>query len=372
MTAPVPAPRETESIAVDAAFEAALLAIGVESIEDALALWEDVPAGSTAAVAADWLAKAVALMMSHRTQARDLAVAYYRLARALRTGTTIPDPNHPTPDASTITLSTLRFEFEQAVNAAPHGGAGSPAPSTPTTDTPETPQAGTEGSSDEGGDTEIPIEQIDGIEEIEPDLSSQAEEQVRELLTNLGPVHQEKLASKIDTNKPAKEVDVARQDAHDRAGARQASAAEHTVLNGGRGTVFSLAEKDRRVIGWVRASRTGTPCGFCAMLISRGPMLKDQNGDPVREAQVYSSERSATYTDDGDLYHLNCHCYAVPIYSMAQWNNDPKYDLNRQYAVLWPKVTDGLSGDDALRAWRRFIDAQNADQSNPPATAQAA
>jgi hypothetical protein len=111
-------------------------------------------------------------------------------------------------------------------------------------------------------------------------------------------------------------------------------------MNGGRSTVWNHMQRDKRAIGYIRLSRTGTPCGWCAMLISRGP--------------VYRSQNSAEYAD-GDKYHDNCHCYAEPVFSREQYNGSSTYELNRRYEELWPKVTRGLSGKAAVSAWRRFI-----------------
>ena len=77
------------------------------------------------------------------------------------------------------------------------------------------------------------------------------------------------------------------------------------------------------------------------MLMSRGP--------------VYASADSAYKgsSDDGK-YHKGCHCIAVKVYSRAQYNSD-RFDLNREYQALWPVVTKGLHGDDAVSAWRKYV-----------------
>lgn len=365
---------EQEALAADAAFQAALLAIGVETLQDALAMWAALPVTQTAQLAAAWLNQAVHLVLARREQARDVAVAYYRLARALRTGRTIPDPRDPVP--TSVTLQQLRSEFDQAVQA--HVGPDRPtttfAHSTPSADNPQASPAdpgGSQGDSAVPGDTElIPIDRLDGIESIEPDLADSAQQEAETVLAALGPVNSTRLQTKIDTNAPAKQVDAERQDAHDRAGTRQAAAAERVALNGGRGTIFALADSDPRVIGWVRISTTGTPCGFCAMLISRGLALK---GLGKKQYSLYGSKASATgktsdapsvvdgLAEEGDLYHDNCHCEALPVYSQSQYANDPKFEQNREMARAWVKVTEGLSGDDALNAFRRYIEGRKSD-----------
>jgi hypothetical protein len=375
---------EEEAIAVDAAFQVALLSIGVETLQDALALWSDVPVVQTAEVASAWLVQAMHLVLARREMSVELTVAYYRLARALRTGSTIPDPRNPIP--TSVTMQELRAEFDQAVKA--HVG-----PNTPST-TFRYEQGGQdttpEVSSDPGatGDTHghtsihdtVPVETIPGLDSINAELTASAEEEARTVLTALGPVHQTRLQSQIDTNAPAKQVDAERQDAHSKAGTRQAAAAERVALNGGRGLAFSLAEKDPRVIGWVRISTTGTPCGFCAMLISRGlvfysnsAVYKNKDGENYFGKTSDAGSVLSGDAEEGDLYHDNCHCAAIPVYSREQYLNDPRYATNREFANLWKDVTEGLSGTDALNAWRSFISKRQSDEKTTyPTTVQAA
>src|SRR5690606_17042083 len=98
------------------AFQLALAQIGAGTIAEALALWEDVPATSRASTSASWLRRAIALVMGRRRHSRDLARAYYRLARALRTGATVADPYHPEPRY--VTITDLREEFNALIGGA--------------------------------------------------------------------------------------------------------------------------------------------------------------------------------------------------------------------------------------------------------------
>jgi hypothetical protein len=97
------------------------------------------------------------------------------------------------------------------------------------------------------------------------------------------------------------------------------------------------------------------------MLISRGFIAKSVVGSSLFK----SAQGTGQFGDDIvtfgdlDLYHDNCQCYAVPIYSMAQLKG-AQFALNREYAALWPRVTRGLGGKDALTVWRRhFRNAQS-------------
>ncbi|MEV5330853.1 hypothetical protein [Streptomyces werraensis] len=344
MTTPA---RQAEADRAAVAFQVALTQIGAGTIAEALTLWEGVPVTSRASTATSWLRRAVTLVMGRRRQSRDLARAYYRLVRALRTGTTVADPYHPEPRY--VTITDLREEFNALIGGAerPQEGRTDSAP-TEETDSPSSAATSEPGEADEGvlddpeGDEldRILVEEIEGLREAEERIEREAEEELRTVLEALGPANLQKKLDKIDGAGSADEVDELREEAHREAGARQAAAAERVAMNGGRSTVWNHTQRDRRAIGYIRLSRTGTPCGWCAMLISRGP--------------VYRSANSAEYAD-GDKYHDNCHCYAEPVFSREQYNSSSAYELNRRYEELWPKVTRGLSGKAAVSAWRRFI-----------------
>lgn len=345
---------------MSAAFHLALTQIGARTTAEALALWAEVPTGQRAAAAAGWLRRSITLVMSRRRMSRDLARAYYRLVRALHTGRTIADPYHPEP--AYITLDSLRREFAAL--------AGLPEPTSPAKPVPpvrgskEEPlvdESGQEPPSpepEEGRDQEhedvdrILVEEIARLREDEERIEREAEKELRAALEALGTKNLERRLSKIDDQQPAKDADRAREDAHRQAGAQQAASASRIAMNGGRSTVWHHTQRDRRALGYVRVSRTGTPCGFCAMLISRGV--------------AYKSETSGTYKD-GDLFHDRCHCYALPVFTRQQFGSSELFALNREYEALWPEVTKGHTGRDALTAWRRFIRRKQRELHNAAA-----
>jgi hypothetical protein len=334
--------RQAEADKASIAFHLALTQIGAQTIEEALALWNEVPPTARPETAGRWLKAAIHLVMTRRARSRDLAVAYYRLVRALHTGTTIPRPGEPVPRS--VSLAQLRREFAELT--VPSGARASAAPSADTPEPPGGAQAGAQDADEAPEDDEddrILVEELARLQEEADRLEVEAEEEARIALEALGPANLAKLNDEIDDERPASEVDGLRDEAHTRAGARQAAAAARVVMDGARGTIWSQAQRDKRVIGYVRLSRTGTPCGWCAMLISRGP--------------VYRSEGSAEYSD-GDKYHDNCHCFAMPVYSRDQYKSSDLFELNRKYAELWPVITRGLSGKAAVSAWRRFIRAE--------------
>ncbi|MGW4158706.1 VG15 protein [Streptomyces sp. NPDC004788] len=374
MTSPA---RQAEADSASVAFQTALTQIGAGTVEEALKLWQSVPVTARAATSTAWLRRAITLVMTRRRMSRDLARAYYRLARALRTGTTVADPYHPEP--TYVTLDVLRREFAALVGDVEGGSLeerSDSASSALITSSPaasgESVEAGEEGQGDstqevddDPGD-QILVEELPGLREDEERIEREAEDEARLILDLLGPANLERKTSSLDENESAKDVDKAREEAHRQAGARQAAAAARIANNGGRSTVWNHMATDRRVIGYIRLSRTGTPCGWCAMLISRGAVYRSQK----KAGPSLTDLESGDYAD-GDKFHDNCNCFAEPIFSREQYGSSDLYELNRRYEALWPKVTKGLSGKAAVSAWRRFIRqeqkaaAQEARQTSP-------
>jgi hypothetical protein len=322
-------------------FHAALVAQGAQAVTDTLSLYDDVPplvnVNSTQAVT-KWLTTAVRYVMSRRLRARDMALAYYRYQRALTTGTTIALPGQDNPPYTT--LPELKRQFESRLNPP---------------DEPEpAPADGTDAQEADVPEADrISVEVLEGLEDELDALEDEAAEQVRDNLIVLGPLNQDRKTRNARNVETPEQADAARDEAHQQAAKRQSAAAERNVLNGARGPLFLAANRDKRALGYVRASRTGTPCGFCAMLISRG--------------FVYKSAKTA---GDQDLWHDNCHCYAIPVFSLRQYESEKLFALNREYQTLWnTHIKDKYSGDEALTEWRRLIRERAKSQKSQEAAA---
>lgn len=120
-----------------------------------------------------------------------------------------------------------------------------------------------------------------------------------------------------------------------------AGTAHRQVLDGGRDTVLKSVEHDPRALGWARAT-SGSPCAFCAMLASRGP--------------VYRAEDTADFKPHG-----RCGCIPKPIYSP----DDPWPLGSERFREIWDTHAKGQRDPEA--AFRRhlesdpeFRDARNA------------
>ena len=113
------------------------------------------------------------------------------------------------------------------------------------------------------------------------------------------------------------------------------------VQSGGRNAIVDVTNRDDDAIGWQRIT-SGNPCAFCAMIASRGP--------------VYKGEQSANFRahwpgpNGGGL----CECIAEPVYSEEDISAQ-----NRVLRQLWNESTAGLSGNNALNAFRAAMRDQD-------------
>lgn len=107
------------------------------------------------------------------------------------------------------------------------------------------------------------------------------------------------------------------------------------VQNGGRETIHETVLGDEKAYGIARVS-DGSPCAFCAMLVGRGA--------------VYRDEMTASFEA-----HDKCGCTAEPIYRP----NAALPGVHAQrFADLYQESTAGLSGDEARAAFRKAYAAQ--------------
>ncbi len=106
------------------------------------------------------------------------------------------------------------------------------------------------------------------------------------------------------------------------------------VLNGGRGTIEAGIRRDRRAIGYQRAT-DGNPCHFCAMLASRGPVYRK---DSFSSAKV----------------HIGCGCTLEPVYSRS---DEVWIEQNREYQAIYLGVEPGAN-QSVVAAFRQAYDAQ--------------
>ncbi|MGC5319306.1 hypothetical protein ACPXB5_11270 [Micromonospora arida] len=115
-------------------------------------------------------------------------------------------------------------------------------------------------------------------------------------------------------------------------------AAYRMTADAGRATIRDTIRRDKVALGWARVT-DGDPCYFCAMLASRGP--------------VYLSEGAA---QGSDPYHDGCGCLPAPVFDRdAEWPGRA-----REFEALWSESTEGLSGREAVNAFRRAHEGRRA------------
>jgi hypothetical protein len=137
-------------------------------------------------------------------------------------------------------------------------------------------------------------------------------------------------------------VSLGRRDAATVAFTNLVGEATRQALNGGRSTIDLGVQEDRQAIGWIRVT-DGNPCAFCAMLASRGPAYKSRQS--TTSGEVWSQRVG------GYRAHAHCGCQAEPVYSTrTTWPG-----RGREFEALWQSTTKGLSGKDALNAFRRSL-----------------
>lgn len=107
------------------------------------------------------------------------------------------------------------------------------------------------------------------------------------------------------------------------------------VLNAGRNTVTASIWADSQALGYQRVTG-GNPCSFCAMAASRGAVFKE-------ETAYFES-------------HAHCACSAEPLYIGDQPSR--ARERAQEFRSMWNDATQGLSGAEARRAFRRSYEGR--------------
>lgn len=58
------------------------------------------------------------------------------------------------------------------------------------------------------------------------------------------------------------------------------------VYNGARRTIHNTADRNSSITAWRRVSTTGTPCAFCALMISRGAVYKSEQSAEGQRSSI--------------------------------------------------------------------------------------
>lgn len=104
----------------------------------------------------------------------------------------------------------------------------------------------------------------------------------------------------------------------------------------------------RLVRGWARVATGNETCGWCLMLISRGPVYygADTAGLNLSETaalQMFQASDTETYFDDIDQFmedwHTGCDCKVIPVFKADDWENSPYGRAASRALGLWNDAT---------------------------------
>lgn len=118
------------------------------------------------------------------------------------------------------------------------------------------------------------------------------------------------------------------------------------VLAGGRNTIISGTQADRRALGWARVT-SGDPCAFCRMLSSRGP--------------AYKSEKSADFQP-----HDHCGCTPEAVFRGDQLAGSTAVAQAEEHLWEYSTAQEWARGNvtrtkatsnNALNNYRQWLDA---------------
>lgn len=118
--------------------------------------------------------------------------------------------------------------------------------------------------------------------------------------------------------------------ARDNGFVKMSGSAAQLVAGGGRATLLDAVRSDPAAHGFQRVT-DGAPCAFCAMIASQGIIAKDAAGA-------------------GFQAHGHCGCTAEPAFEGSRLRPD-----NERFRASWQEATGGLSGAEALNAFRRHL-----------------
>lgn len=154
------------------------------------------------------------------------------------------------------------------------------------------------------------------------------------VLADVLPVEQVEIGLRVTGPFTAKHLIAARDaQAATKTFARLSGALSRLVATGGRETLRRSVEADPQAVGWARVT-SGRACAFCRLLASRGAVYK-------RSTVRFRA-------------HDHCGCTSEPRY-----RDDAPLPPNAQRDLdLYREVSAGLSGKDAIAAFRQAVEAR--------------
>lgn len=349
--------RSSELQAISAAHRAAQARLSLAIAYLSQAEWATVNAANPAATSAGWLERTTRAITVGRRRSMELAKSYYQLSRALDTGFVLGMPD--LPEGSEITLSALRGHFVGLLEKTAQLGLGETGTGDPDDQWVE--RLLSEGLEPNNArhDQFLRSDLFDVINRVTDAMDSDdsllgvdrwlwANDHDPEYLAGrITPELRKRAVEALEAkNRRRKERDLNKQAAerqtakdHRQSGSAGGGIADQLVIQSGRNMIYAALRSDARA-KLVARGTSQNPCGFCAMLASRG--------------FVYVSVSTAGFISGGvsDI-HPNCHCF--PIVRWVDVENDQLPALSQYFMEMWPKVTAGYSGAGARRVWRNWL-----------------
>lgn len=357
---------KTEIAALEEAHRAAQNRLGLIAGYLALLEWAGVNPADPIGTAARWTDVALRIMAGARRKSRRAAVAYYRLARALDTGYTLPVPGAAGGGKTDLEalrkemtevlldiagLDTEKGQYDNEDEDFLESLARDYIPDSPLADATIDEQI--QDLLDAMGAAGAVI--IDSGFEWEPMvLQGKALEQAyKGLLEALVLDHQKNKVGRMPAGMTPQETLNWLQEGHGKTGVIAAGIVDQASIDAGRDTITSAMRRDSRTRVVARGLGPN-PCHFCAMLASRGWAYT--SGKAAVERSKASQEKArakGAAEEDIHKYHPHCHCYPI-----VRWVDSPELpEANAYFERMWPIVVENYPGKDAINAWRNWMNA---------------
>lgn len=126
------------------------------------------------------------------------------------------------------------------------------------------------------------------------------------------------------------------------------------------------------VKGWARVATGRETCGWCWMLVSRGPVYRSAEtaGSRLTDRDALQTVGAQEFdtAEHMNAWHDGCDCKVVPVFDLDNWDGRDRYLAAEQ---LWKEATKGRHGKDAIKAYRRAVEAGGIQEvlSRPAAAA---
>lgn len=122
--------------------------------------------------------------------------------------------------------------------------------------------------------------------------------------------------------------------------------------------IDSGSQRPRRslVRGWARVPTGRETCGWCLMLVSRGPVYRTAENAGLRLGDtdaLQAFQADLDVSEYMDQWHTGCDCKIVPVFKLNDWPGRADYLRAEQ---MWKESTGGYSGKDAINAFRRYVE----------------